>query len=56
MAERWADEDPGWALRLEEALEEMGTTKAKLRLAQGYWDQRRSAFVMSWIEQQERET
>ena len=55
MAERWTDEDPGWALRLEETLEEMGTTKAKLRLAQGYWDERRSVFVMGWIEQQERE-
>jgi hypothetical protein len=49
------DEGPGWALRLEEALEDMGTTKAKLRLAQGFWGARQSAFVMSWIEQQERE-
>lgn len=54
MEERWTDEAPGWALRLEEVLEGMGTTKAKLGLVRGNWDERRSAFVISWIEQQER--
>ncbi|MBS0250252.1 MAG: hypothetical protein JSR78_04225 [Proteobacteria bacterium] len=55
LTERWTDEEPGWALRLEDALEDMGTKKAELRLAQNYWDEQRAAFVMSWIELQERE-
>jgi hypothetical protein len=55
MAERWVDQDEGWDRRLGDTLESMGTTKAKLKLLQGFWDQRRAAFVETWIEQKERE-
>jgi len=54
MEERWTDDAFGWGLRLEDTLEKMGTAKAKLKLKRAFWDGKRSAFVKSWIEQQER--
>jgi hypothetical protein len=53
MPERWTDIEPGWPARLKEKLADMGTTKAKLKLAQGYWDHERSVFVEAWIKKSE---